>query len=108
MYTGSNKPTTGLLKDLFLKEIPSNCDWYSLGLCLLKEEWTHRVNTIEKRNPDSVEKCYDEMLELCLNSLLAVTWSKIIEALKKMKLDTEAEKIERNESIKGFLMHIAR
>ena len=101
-YTGSNKSTIESLKDLF-KEIPSDCDWHTLGLCLLKEKWTRQLNTIEKNNPDNAEKCCDEMLEFCLNSFLAVTWSNIIHALRNMNLDRQAEMIESDDSIKGFL-----
>ena len=84
MCTGSDKPTTELLNDLF-KEISSDCDWYSLGLCLLKEEWEHKLNTIEKSNPDDKEKCYDEMMEFCLD----ITLSKMIGALKKIDVPVE-------------------
>ena len=106
MCTGSNKPTTELLNDIF-KEISSDCDWYSLGLRLLQEVWAHKLNTIEKSNPDDEEKFYDEMLEFCLD----ITWSKMIGVLKKVdapvedalkEIDVPVEMIQRDDSIKGF------
>ena len=100
MCTGSSKPTTELLNDLS-KEVPYTCDWYSLGLCLLKEGWIHKLKAIGQSNPDNPEKCCEEMLEFCLSSFLAVTWDKMIIALKKLNLNEPVQKIEKDNSIKG-------
>ena len=99
--TGANKPTAELLNDLF-KEFSPDSDWYRLGKRLLKEGWTHKLNAIEKNNPDSEDKCCDEMLKVLLDICANVTWSKIKDALKKIKQDMPVEMIERDDSIKGL------
>ena len=98
VYTGSNKPTIELLSD-YIKEVAPK--WYHLGKCLLKEEWTHKLNAIENNNPNNAEKCCIEMLEYWLKSC-AATWNKLIDALEKIHQDVPIEMIKIDNTIKGF------
>ena len=101
MYTGTNKPTIESLSSL-IKEVADK--WHDLGRQLLKEEWTDKLNTIEKSNPHDVQECYHEMLEYWLNkSQYEPTWNKLIYALKQLRQDEPVAIIEGDESIKGFL-----
>lgn len=98
IYTDLAKPTFELLSD-YVKEVAP--DWYHLGKCLLKEEWTHKLNAIEKNNPENAEKCCNAMLEYWLKSC-AATWSKLINALEKIHQDVPIDMIKADNTIKGF------
>lgn len=102
-YTGTNKSTDDLLNDHIIKVAP---EWYHLGRRLLKEWWTHILNSIEKNNGGNAERCCDEMLGYWLNGCVA-TWSKLIDALEQIHQDVPVEmiKTDLDDSIKGSIMH---
>ena len=78
-------------------------DWFHLGTQLLQKTHTHILNGIKENNPDSAEKCLDEMLkywrEKCKDTY---TWNTLISALEKIDQDGPAEIIKKDDSIKGF------
>ena len=86
-----------MLNDLIKELAPK---WYQIGKCLLKEVWTHKLNTIEKNNPESAEACCDELLAYWFDSCEA-NWSKMIGALEKINQDAPVQMIKSDDSIRG-------
>ena len=68
---------------------------------------TNILDTIEKNNPNSEEKCCEEMLKYWCNSCNnTCTWSKLIEVLKKIHQYAVIEMIKKDNSIKGqYIKH---
>ena len=100
--TDTDKPTIKSLSNLIIKEVAPK--WHDLGRLLLKEEWTDKLNTIEKNDLHNVQECCHEVLEYWLNnSQYEPTWDKLTNALKLLRQDISLAMIERDESIKGFL-----
>ena len=78
-------------------------DWFPLGTKLLQKAHTRILNGIKENNPDSAEKCLDEMLKYwCQRCKETGTWSTLISALEKIDQDGPVEIIKKDDSLKGF------
>ena len=67
--------------------------WHTLGLELLRQE---DLNEIKVNNHGNVTKCCTLMLEKWMQQDLEASWSRLIEVLKRYKLNRIADNIESN------------
>ena len=68
--------------------------WRTLGIELLGEDGVTQLDVIKANNSD-VTKCSLAMLTLWRQQKIDASWSQLIEALKRLKLNRVAAEIER-------------
>ena len=93
-YPGTDKPTLKLLNKHVKPVISPH--WRDLGVQLLEEKYTHKLNIIEKNNPKDVEACCKEMFEYWLTVDERACWNKLIIALEEIGQNTLAANFKQN------------
>ena len=91
-YTGTDKPTLGLLNSYVRDEIAP--EWYEFGKRLLKVEYLDKLNNIAKENADDKEQCCAEMLQYWLEVDNEANWNKLTDALEQTGQEILATKVK--------------
>ena len=68
--------------------------WRALGMELLGQDGIVELDVIKADNIDNVRKCCSAMLTLWLQRQTDASWNQLIKALKELKLNRVAAKIE--------------
>ena len=89
VHIGANKPTLKLLTR-YRDDISPY--WRDLGLQLLQEEYTNKLNVIQANHRTKVEDCCDEMFQLWLAVDTKASWDKLIDALEHIHQNALAKK----------------
>ena len=92
MHTGCDQPVLRLLNKYVVKDVSSK--WHELGLELLEQEDEGTLNEMEANYPSDVTECCKKMFQLWLDRCPNPTWNQLIQALKKIKLNNLADKID--------------
>ena len=71
------------------------CDWKQLGLYLLPENYTYQINDIERNHTNDVAQCRWALITAYLK-VGEISWSKVIDALKKSGNPNIAKKIRND------------
>ena len=98
---GSDKPKISELHDHVRGVIAPQ--WYDLGIQLLDDEHTEKLDVIQSNHRDS-EQCCTAMFQCWLKVDKAASWDKLITALKHVSHVTLAEKIKAMTSKGGVGM----
>ena len=80
-------------------------NWYDLGVQLLPDDKQVHLDIIRNNNPTDTKACCTCMFEYWLEVDTTASWSKLIEALKKIKKYRIAEYISR-EVWQGNLIYL--
>ena len=68
--------------------------WHDLGLALLEPEDEGKLNEIQSNHPKDNGECCKQMFQLWLQRCPHGTWNQLIEALREIKLNQLASKID--------------
>ena len=98
-YVGANKPTLRSLMKYRDKIAPH---WRDLGIELLQEKDTDKLNIIRTNYPNKVEDCCDELFRYWFAVDTEANWDKLISALERIDLNATAAKIREDISIGIF------
>ena len=90
--TGYHRPALKLLNKHVRNDISPK--WHDLGLELLEQEDEEALKEIESNNPTDVGVCCKKMFELWLSKCSSATWDQLIQALREIKLNNLATRIE--------------
>ena len=66
--------------------------WQDLGIQLLQEKDTDKLDVIQANHPNKVEDCCDEMFQYWLEVDTEANWNKLIDALEHIHQNATAEK----------------
>ena len=77
----------------YVRDTVAPC-WYDFGVELLQNEYIDQLNIIEKNHPGDVQKCCTEMFKYWLQIDTEATWNKLIDALKEIRKNELAKKVE--------------
>ena len=103
VHIDANKPTLTLLMKYRNSIAPY---WRNLGLQLLQEKYTDKLDVIQANYPTKVEDCCDKMFQHWLEVDTEASWNKLIDALEDIHQNALAKKI-REEILKGkFYEHV--
>ena len=91
---GTDKPTLKLLSK-YVKPIIAP-QWRDLGVQLLLDKSTPKLNIIEKDNSKDIEACCREMFEYWLGVDEGASWNKLINALEEIGQNALAASIKQN------------
>ena len=80
--------------------------WRDLGLQLLQEEYTDKLDVIQANHHNKVEDCCDEMFQYWLKVDTEANWKKLIDALEHIQQNAIAAKI-REDNLIGNLYYVA-
>ena len=70
--------------------------WRKLGIELLQEKYTHKLDVIKSDHPIKVEDCCDEMFQYWLEVDTDANWNKLIDALEHIHQNATAAKIRED------------
>ena len=70
--------------------------WRNLGVQLLQEKYTNKLDIIQENHRGDIERCCTEMLKHWLNVDTKASWDKLIDALEKIEQNSLAEKIKED------------
>ena len=76
--------------------------WRDLGIQLLQEKYTHKLDVIQANHRNKVEDCCDEMFQYWLEVDTDANWNKLIDALEHIHQNTTAAEI-RQDNLLGNL-----
>ena len=93
-------PTLKYLQRLVIPRVSSK--WFELGIELLDESHTAKLDTIKNTYPCNFEKCCFEMFRFWLEVYPKdATWYKVTEALKSPGIDLMQQAAVIEEQLKG-------
>ena len=90
VHVGANKPT---LRSLIKYRNNIAPYWRDLGLQLLPEKYTDKLNVIQANHHNNVEDCCDEMFQHWLAVDTEANWNKLTDALELIHQSTTAAEI---------------
>ena len=93
VHVGANKPTLRSLMKYRNKIAPR---WHDLGLQLLPEEYTDKLDVIQADHHNSVENCCDKMFQHWLAVDTEANWNKLIDALELIQQSATAAEIRED------------
>ena len=96
IYVGAGKPTIKSLMKYWDKIAPY---WRKLGIELLQEEYTDKLNVIQADHPNKVEDCCYKMFQYWLEVDTEANWNKLINALERIHQNATAKKIREDNLI---------
>ena len=73
--------------------------WRHLGIQLLQEKHTDKLDVINKNHSNEVEECCDTMFQCWLEVDTEATWNKLIVALEDIDKNATAAKIREDNLI---------
>ena len=100
MCTGTDKPNNALLNKYVIVEATSQ--WHVLGVQLLTNTVTYKLNVIREEYKDDDKKCCSEMLAQWLGDDFKATWNKLLDHLQQSGKDKVLTTVKRNVTIKGL------
>ena len=80
--------------------------WRDLGIQLLQEKYTDKLDVIQANHHNKVEACCDEMFQCWLEVDTEANWNKLIDALEHIQQNATAAKI-REDNLIGNLYYVA-
>ena len=96
IYVGASKPS---IKSLMKYRNNIAPYWRHLGIRLLEEKHTDKLDVIKKNYPNEVEECCDGMFQYWLKVDTEATWNKLIAALEDIDQNATAAKIREDNLI---------
>ena len=90
---GANQLTINLLFKYRNKIAPY---WRDLGMQLLQDKFTDKLNVIEANHPNNVQKCCDKMFQYWLEVDTEANWNKLIDALEIIQQNATAAEVRRD------------
>ena len=91
---GSDTPTVNKIINYKIRDRVA-VDWYELGVQLLREDLQVQLDIINRNNPGDVKTCCTEMFKYWLKVDATASWSKLIEALRKINKNHLVASISR-------------
>ena len=79
--------------------------WRDLGIQLLQEEYTDKLDIIQADHHHEVQVCCDKMFQYWLEVDTEANWNKLIESLEYIQQIATAAKI-REDNLKGNLNYL--
>ena len=79
--------------------------WRDLGIQLLQEEYTDKLDIIQADHHHEVQVCCDKMFQYWLEVDTEANWNKLIECLEYIQQIATAAKI-REDNLKGNLTYL--
>ena len=73
--------------------------WRKLGIELLQEKYTDKLNVIQADHPNKVEDCCYEMFQCWLEVDTEANWNKLIDALEHIHQIAIAKKVREDNLI---------
>ena len=70
--------------------------WRKLGIELLQEKYTDKLNVIQADHPNKVEDCCDKMFQYWLEVDTEANWNKLIDALEHIHQNATAAEIRQD------------
>ena len=92
---GSNRPTIQQINGYGIRDGVAT-EWHDLGVQLLPNDLQVQLGIIKSNNSTDVKACSTKMFEYWLQVDTTASWSKLIEALRKIKKYDLAEGISKN------------
>ena len=96
IYVGAGKPT---IKSLMKYRNNIAPYWRHLGIQLLQDKHTKKLEVIQANHRNKVEECFDEMFQYWLDVDTEATWIKLIAALEDIDQNATAAKIREDNLI---------
>ena len=103
LHLGSDRPKLSELCDHVRVGVAPY--WYDLGMQLLNEEQSKKLNVIQADHPGDSEKCCTALFDYWLQANTAASWDKLIIALNHIKQDALASTIKKM-TMKGTCIHM--
>ena len=79
--------------------------WRDLGVQLLEEKYTRKLNIIEINHPKDVEACCNEMFDYWLRVDERACWNKLLIALEEIGQNTVATNFKQNILKGNFIIY---
>ena len=73
--------------------------WQDLGMQLLPEKYTDKINVIKADHDNKVEDCCHEMFQYWLQVDTEANWKKLIDALEHIQQNAIAAKVKKDNLI---------